>query len=233
MRLRSSLTKVHLSRQARVAGGFCAALTLTLATLGSAGLAPAAVASTPKHVGPVYPAPGSGKETTSPSTDGAIGLPGGVTFSFSKVKLQKTKELAWGLWYPANPATWSFGLNTAALAYNSTASNLSSGEAVYSGSCEFPSLDGSTPTLDVQLVVQAEGGLTMTAAPVKSLGVKSTVGAVIPISSNAWSVNLTFEVSADGGSTWTPANTYFNNTPHLAGSSTASTVSGAFWYQPL
>jgi hypothetical protein len=95
--------------------------------------------------------------------------------------------------------------STATLAYDGTGSNLASGEAVFSGSCEFPNLSGTTPTVDIRLVVQAEGGLTMTAAPVNSLGVQSTVGAVIPISTSAWSVNLTMEVSADGGTTWTPA----------------------------
>ena len=60
------------------------ALALTMAV---SGIAPTAGASPARHKGPVYPAPGSGTETTTPTTDGAIGLTGGVTFSFSNVKV--------------------------------------------------------------------------------------------------------------------------------------------------
>ena len=62
------------------------------------------------------------------------------------------------------------------------------------------------------------------------LGVKSSVGAVIPVTGN-WSVNLTFEVSPDNGATWDAADTYYDNTPHPEGS-TSSSVNGAFWYAP-
>ena len=139
--------------------------------------------------------------------------------------------MVWGLWYPTNPATWSFGLDTATLAYDSTDSNLPSGEAVYSGSCEFPNLNGTTPTLPIRLVVQAGGGLAMETSAKAHLGIKSTVGAVIAVPGN-WSVNLTFEVSPDGGTTWDPAGTYFDSTAHSAGASTTSSVNGAFWYEP-
>ncbi len=198
---------------------------LTLVGLATAGIEPLAGASS-SHVGPVYPAPGSGKLTTT----GAVGQTGGVTFSFSKVKTKKFKSMVWGLWYPKNPATWSFGLNTATLAFDSTDSNLASGEAVYSGSAEFPNLDGSTPSLPIRLVVQAEGGLAMETSTSAHLGVKSSVGAVIPVTGN-WSVNLTFEVSPDSGTTWEAADTYYDNTPHPEGS-TSSSVNGAFWYAP-
>ena len=121
------------SRLARVAFGVCAAVPLTLVGLVTAGIEPMAGASS-AHVGPVYPAPGSGKLATT----GADGQTGGITFSFSKVKTKKFKSMVWGLWYPKNPATWSFGLNTATLAFDGADSNLASGEAVYSGSAEFP-----------------------------------------------------------------------------------------------
>jgi hypothetical protein len=210
---------------ARVAVGVCAAVPLSLMAVVSTGIEPTAGASS-AHVGPVYPAPGSGTLTTT----GAEGQTGGVTFSFTKVKTKKFKTMVWGLWYPQNPATWSFGLDTATLAFDSTDSNLASGEAVYSGAAEFPNLDGSTPTLPLRLVVQAEGGLAMETATAAHLGAKKSVGAVIPVTGN-WSVNLTFEVSPDSGATWEAADTYYDNTPHPEGS-TSSSVSGAFWYEP-
>ena len=226
MPLSPSFFMAHSSRLARVAVGVCAALPLTLMAVATASVAPAAGAN-PAHVGPVYPAPGSGKLAST----GAIGQTGGVTFSFSKVKTQKFKSMVWGLWYPKHPATWSFGLDTATLAFDSSDSNLATGEAVYSGSAEFPNLDGTTPTLPLRLVVQAGGGLAMETSAAADLGVKKSVGAVIPVTGN-WSVNLTFEVSPDSGTTWDPADTYFDSTPHPAGYSTTSSVNGAFWYEP-
>jgi hypothetical protein len=224
MPLRPSFFRTS-SRLARVAVAVCAAAPLTLVAVVTAGIEQPGGASS-AHVGPVYPAPGSGKLTTT----GAEGQTGGVTFSFSKVKTNKFKSMVWGLWYPKYPATWSFGLNTATLAFDSTDSILASGEAVYSGAAEFPNLDGSTPTLPIRLVVQAEGGLAMETSAAAQLGVKKSVGAVIPVTGN-WSVNLTFEVSPDSGATWEAADTYYDNTPHQEGS-TSSSVNGAFWYEP-
>jgi hypothetical protein len=212
------------SRRARFMVG-AGALALTLTGLGISGVASTAGAALP-HKGPVYPAPGSGTETTT----GDSGLTGGATFSFTGVKTRKTKLLVWGLWYPANPATWSFGLNTATLAFDSTDSNLPSGEAIYSGAAEFPNLNGSTPSLPIRLVVQAGGGLAMETSKAANLGVNKSVGAVLHVTGN-FSVNVTFEVSPDGGTTWDPATTYYNSTPHVEGS-TSSSVSGAFWYEP-
>jgi len=214
--LRPSLFRTLLSRRAR-ATGVCAALAVIMTALLSAGIAQA--------TGPVYPAPGSGTLTTS----GAIGLTGGVTFSFTGVDTAKFKSMVWGLWYPKHPATWSLGLNTATLAFDSSDSNLASGEAVYTGAAEFPNLNDTTPSLPVRLVVQAEGGLAMETPTAARLHVNASVGGVIPVTGN-FSVNLTFEVSPDGGTTWDAADTYFNNTPHLQGSTTSS-VNGAFWYK--
>jgi hypothetical protein len=109
MPLRPSFLRTS-SRLARVAVGVCSAVPLTLMVVVTAGIEPPADASS-AHVGPVYPAPGSGKLTTT----GAEGQTGGVTFSFSKVKTKKFKSMVWGLWYPKYPATWSFGLNTETL----------------------------------------------------------------------------------------------------------------------
>ncbi len=220
-----SFFRTRSSRLGKVAVGVCAALPLTLMALVTTGLAPTAGASG-SHVGPVYPAPGSGKEVTT----GDSGQTGGATFSFSKVKTTKFKSMVWGL-DSRYPTTWSFGLDTATLAFDKTDSNLPSGEAVYSGAAEFPNLNGSTPSLPIRLVVQAGGGLAMETSAKANLGVKKSVGAVIPVTSKVWSVNLTFEVSPDGGTTWEAADAYYDSTPHVEGS-TSSSVSGAFWYAP-
>lgn len=224
---RPSFFRTRSSMRARVAIGVCAALPLTLMAVVTAGIAPMAGASG-THVGPVYPAPGSGTEVST----GAIGQTGGATFSFSGVRLKKFSSMVWGL-DSRFPPTWSFGLDTATLAFDSTNSNLPSGEAVFSGAAEFPNLNGTTPSLPIRLVVQAGGGLAMETARHAHLGVKPIVGAVIPITTKTWSVNLTFEVSPDGGTTWDPADTYYDTTPHLvAGTGTSANASGAFWYAP-
>jgi len=208
---------------ARLAAGGTAALALGLAT---AGIASPAGASVP-HVGPVYPAPGSGPVTETGSNPGQTG---GVTYSFTAVKTKKTKALVWGLWYPQNPATWSFGLNAATLTFDSVDSNLASGEAIYSGSAEFPDLDGSTPTLPIRLVVQAQGGLALETSKSAHLAVSKKVGAVLEVTGD-FAVNLTFETSSDGGTTWEAADAYYDSTPHTEGS-TSSSIDGAFWYEP-
>ena len=223
--LRPSFFRTRSSSRARVAMGVCAAVAVTPMAVVAAGIAPPAGASG-THIGPVYPAPGSGTEITS----GDSGVTGGATFSFSGVKHKKFMSMVWGL-DSRYPTTWSFGLDTATLTYDATDSNLPSGEAVYSGTAEFPNLNGSTPSLPIRLVVQAGGGLAMETSKMAHLGVKSTVGAVIPITTKTWSVNLTFEVSPDGGTTWDAADTYYDSTPHVEGS-TSSSVSGAFWYAP-
>ena len=224
---RPSFFRTRSSMRARVAIGVCAALPLTLMAVGTTGIAATAGASG-THVGPVYPAPGSGTEVTT----GDSGQTGGATFSFSGVRLKKFSSMVWGL-DSRFPPTWSFGLDTATLAYDSTDSNLPSGEAVYSGAAEFPNLNGTTPVAAHPARRAGWGGLAMETARHAHLGVKPIVGAVIPITTKTWSVNLTFEVSPDGGTTWDPADTYYNGTPHLvAGTGTSSSVSGAFWYAP-
>jgi hypothetical protein len=221
VKLRQSFFGTHFSRRARFAGGKFAALALTLTVVLTAGFATTAGASV---IGPKYPAPGSGTEVTT----GDVGQAGGVTYTFTGVNTRKFKTEVWGLWYPTFPATWTFGLDTATLKYDSVDSNLAAGEAIFSGSAEFPNLDGTTPSLPIRLVVQAGAGAMETAA---AAGVKAAVGAVIPVHGN-WSVNLTFEVSADGGTTWTPGDPYYNSTPHVQGPGTNGSVSGAFWYRP-
>jgi len=199
---------------------------LVLLAIAAAGVAAPAGATPLTPVGPVYPAPGSGTLTTT----GAIGLTGGLTWAFNGVDATQFSQMVWGLEYPPDPATFSFGLNTATLAFDPTDSNLAAGTAVYSGTVEFPNLNGTTPTYPIRLTVQALGGAAMETPAAADLDVDPTVGAVIPVTGN-FSANLLFAVSPDGGTTWDPADTYFNNTPHPNGSTTSS-VNGAFWYTP-
>lgn len=177
-------------------------------------------------VGPVYPAPGSGTLVSS----GSIGQAGGVTWSFSGVDSSQFGQMVWGLAYPATPATYSFGLDTATLSFDSVSSNLTGGTARYTGSAMFPNLNGTTPTLPVRLTVQSTPSSAMETPAAAGLGVDPSVGAVLPVTGD-FSVNLLFETSADGGVTWQPADAYFDATPHPLGGTTSS-VNGAFWYTP-
>ena len=55
-------------------------------------------------------------------------------------------------------------------------------------------------------------------------------GATVPVSGN-FSANLLFEVSADGGTTWTPALDYFNAQQNVIGNTIQSSFQGGFFYE--
>jgi hypothetical protein len=197
--------------------------------------ATAAVAGADTTIGPVFPAPGSGTWTsTGTPTGGEIGKAGGITWSYTGVDPTQFDQMVWGLGYPDFPSTYSFGLNTATLAYNPTTSNLSAGILNFSGSANFPNLNGTTPTYLIQLTVSTVTGPSAFVAPADLTGltVDPSAGGVLPVTGD-YSVNLIIQVSTDGGSTWTPANDYFNETPHTIGATTSSSVQGDFWYTPV
>ena len=192
--------------------------------------APAAADTT--TIGPVFPAPGSGTFTsTGTPTGGEIGQAGGITWSFTGVDPTQFDQMVWGLGYPTFPSTFSFGLNTATLAFDPATSNLGGGVLNFTGSAKFPNLDGSTPSYPVRLQVTTATGPSAFTAPASLTGltVDPSAGGVLPVTGD-FSVDLIIEVSTDGGTTWTPANDYFNATPHTAGVSTSSSVQGDFWY---
>ena len=208
----------RLRGRLRIAGA-----ALVILSVGAVVASPPASA-TGSPVGPVYPAPGSGTLLAS----GAIGQAGGLTWAFSGVDPSQFTQMAWGLTYPATPATFSFGLDTATLSFDPASSNLAAGTARYTGSAMFPNLAGTTPTLPVRLTVQSSTAMETPAAA--ALGVDPSVGAVLPVTGD-FSVNLLFETSPDGGTTWVPADAYFDETPHPSGATTSS-VNGGFWYTP-
>jgi uncharacterized repeat protein (TIGR01451 family) len=202
---------------------------LALAAVMTTSATPAAADAT---IGPVFPAPGSGTWTsTGTPTGGEIGKAGGITWSYTGVDPTQFNQMVWGLGYPTFPATFSFGLDTATLAFNPATSNLSGGTLDFSGTAQFPNLDGSTPSYPVRLRITTQTGPAAFEAPASLTGltVDPSVGGVLPVTGD-FSINLIIEVSTDGGTTWTPANDYFNNTPHTAGVSTSSSVQGDFWY---
>ncbi|MFZ0047091.1 MAG: hypothetical protein WAL16_14700, partial [Streptosporangiaceae bacterium] len=81
--------------------------------------ATAAGAGADTTIGPVFPAPGSGTWTsTGTPTGGEIGKAGGITWSYTGVDPTQFDQMVWGLGYPDFQSTYSFGVNTATLAYN-------------------------------------------------------------------------------------------------------------------
>lgn len=196
----------------------------------TAGAAPAVAGAT--TIGPVFPAPGSGTWTsTGTPAGGEIGKSGGITWSYTGVDPTQFDQMVWGLGYPNFPATFSFGLNTATLAFDSATSDLGGGILNFTGTAQFPNLDGSTPSYPVRLQVTTLTGPSAFADPASLTGltVDPSAGGVLPVTGD-FSVKLIIEVSTNGGTTWTPANDYFNSTPHTAGVSTSSSVQGDFWY---
>lgn len=229
--LGTSLSESSRSRHAstlaaRLTG--VSALVLAAVVVTSAGVAMA----DPPTVGPVFPAPGSGTWTsTGTPTGGEIGKAGGITWSYSGVDPSQFLQMVWGLGYPVSPSTYSFGLNTATLAYDAGASNLAGGSLVFDGSAAFPNLNGSTPTYPVRLAVTTLTGPSafVTPASLSGLAVDPSAGGVLPVTGD-FSVNLIIQVSTNGGATWVPANDYFSSTPHTGGTATSTNVQGDFWY---
>ena len=143
---RGCTVRLRVSRSAIGAGGAAvrpwSALNLTVRFAGVAGLvltavmtagaAPAVADAT--TIGPVFPAPGSGTWTsTGTPAGGEIGKAGGITWSYTGVDPTQFDQMVWGLGYPAFPATFSFGLDTATLAFDPASSDLAAGSSTSPG----------------------------------------------------------------------------------------------------
>jgi uncharacterized repeat protein (TIGR01451 family) len=161
-----------------------------------------------------------------------------VDWSYTGIDTTQFTQAEWGLVYPTEPTTFSFGATggTVDLAYDATASNLADGTLIFdSSSVPFPNLNGTTTDLPIQLAVQTVEVGGETSPPSWEdvgdglSGVDSTVGDVLPVTGD-FELNLEFETSTTGGESWVGANDYFNETPHAIGATTASSVDGAFWY---
>jgi uncharacterized repeat protein (TIGR01451 family) len=170
--------------------------------------------------------------STGTPTGGEIGKSGGVNWSYTGVDTTQFTQAEWGLYYPTKPATFSFGDGTVDLAYDATASDLATGTLIFdNNSVDFPLPVSGFTSVEIRLVVQTVGDPNPSFEDVSDglSGVDSSVGAVLPVTGD-FELNLEFESSADLGDSWTGANDYFNNTLHLTGATTASSVDGAFWY---
>ena len=193
------------------------------------GMAQSAALAAPTPSGPVQPgtAPVAGVTYTS---SGDIGEAGGLTYSFSGLTsavMAQFTDLEWG---PADTSAvqlsmdgnTSFSESGQTLAFNAADSDLAGGTAVWTGSSQYPIAQPSeTLTLDTRFTMTASTGLIATSG--------YGDGATVPVSGN-FSVNLLFEVSADGGSTWTPATDYFNSQQNVIGNTIQSSFQGGFFY---
>jgi len=193
------------------------------------GMAQSAALAAPTPSGPVQPgtAPVAGVTYTS---SGNIGEAGGLTYSFSGLTsavMAQFTDLEWG---PADTSAVQLSLDGNAsfsetgqtLTYDAADSDLAGGTAVWTGSSQYPIAQPSeTLTLDTRFTMTASTGLIATSG--------YGDGATVPVSGN-FSVNLLFEVSADGGTTWTPATDYFNSQQNVIGNTIQSSFSGGFFY---
>ena len=109
------------------------------------------------------------------------------------------------------------------LSFNAGDSDLAGGTAVWTGTTQYPlAQPAETVTLDTRF--------TMTAASTSLIATSGYGdGATVPVSGN-FSANLLFEVSADGGQTWTPATDYFNAQQNVVGNTIQSSFQGGFFY---
>jgi hypothetical protein len=164
------------------------------------------------------------------TSSGDIGEAGGLTYSFSGLTsglMAQFSDLEWG---PADSDAVELAMNgdstfsTAGqvLTFDSADSDLAAGTAVWTGSTPYPLAEPSeTVTLQTQFIMTASTALNATAG--------YGDGATVPVTGD-FSVNLLFEVSADGGTTWTPAITYFNAQQNVIGNTIQSSFQGGFFY---
>ena len=115
------------------------------------------------------------------------------------------------------------------LTFNAGDSDLASGKAVWTGTAQYPlAQPATTLTLMTRFTMTAKdaGNSSIT-------GFNATSGygdgATVPVSGN-FSANLLYEVSDDGGSTWTPAKDYFDAHQNITTNSIVSSFTGAFFY---
>src|SRR5262249_40918910 len=108
------------------------------------------------------------------------------------------------------------------LAFNAPQSDLAGGMARWTGSSPYPiAQPPTTLTLLTRLTMQANPPLNATTG--------YGDGATTTVAGN-FSVNLLFEVSADGGTSWTPAKDYFDAQQNVATNSIQSSFLGGFFY---
>jgi hypothetical protein len=183
----------------------------------------------PTPTGPVQPgtAPVAGVTYTS---SGNIGEAGGLTYSFSGLSsavMAQFSDLEWG---PADSSAVQLSLDGNAsfsepgqtMSFNAGDSDLAAGAAVWTGTTQYPIAQPSeTLTLDTMFIMTASTSLNATSG--------YGDGATVPVTGN-FSANLIFEVSADGGTTWTPALTYYNAQQNVIGNTIQSSFQGGFFY---
>jgi uncharacterized repeat protein (TIGR01451 family) len=188
--------------------------------------------STP--VGPVQPgaAPLTG---VSFGSAGDIGRPGGLTYSFSGLTgglLAQFQSLEWG---PASGNAVQLAMDGAidasneTLTFNPGASDLANGKAVWVGTAQYPI---AQPSIVIPLLTR----FTITARDAFNVPITAFIatsgygdGATVSVTGN-FSANLLYEVSDDGGATWTPAKTYFDAHQNFPANSIQNSFTGGFFY---
>jgi uncharacterized repeat protein (TIGR01451 family) len=193
------------------------------------GLGQSVAQAAPTPTGPVQPgtAPFTGVAAT-PSGD--IGTAGGLTYTFSGLTPTLMAQFQSVEWGPADANAIELAMNGDAsfstpgqvLTFNAGDSNLASGRAVWTGSTPYPL---AQPAQTVTLLTR----FTMTLSTALNAVTGYGDGATVPVTGN-FSANLLFEVSADNGVTWTPAETYFNAQQNVLGNTVQSSFTGGFFY---
>src|SRR5215831_20707601 len=185
--------------------------------------------ATTTPTGPVQPgiAPFTGVSFT---TAGDIGRAGGLTYSFSGLTpalMAQFQDLEWG---PADATAVQLSMDGNAgftepgqtLEFSAPQSDLAGGMARWTGTSQYPiAQPPQTLTLLTRFTMQANPPLNATTG--------YGDGATTTVAGN-FSVNLLFEVSADGGATWTPAKDYFDAQQNVSANSIQSSFLGGFFY---
>ncbi len=197
---------------------------LVLAIVSVAGAA-RVEASPSGPTGPVYPPPGGVNVTSS----GGIGLPGGLTWSYSGFDQVGWTQMVWG---SSTPPALAFDGNIdqpgETLAVSSADTDLATGLVVWTGHATI-NVSGNDLDLPTRLTMKVTSG----AQPVplmdpSAVGFDPQRGGLVPVvdASTTYSVNLLFEADYNG---WTPALALFNSLS-TNGSIVREEFSGGFWY---
>ena len=185
--------------------------------------------------GPVYPAPGGNNFVGSGASEGPASSPG-RTNSYSAFDPTQIPNLYWGK-SSAAPITLTLDGTVDSPGETLGAPTILGNLARWSGSSDIPLAAGGSQPVLTRFTLTATDAANQ---PI-SFTTPSSVDPTFPSSADAvlkvpgdFKVNLFFEASSNGGSTWFGANDLYNQfaTPAGASANVKSNFSGAFYSVP-
>lgn len=216
----------------------------TMLSLCIAWILPVKGVSQPVLFGPQTPPPkGASITSTAAPNSGAIGMPGGITFTMTNISLANTTTVYWTM--IGGEIMLSLDNDTYTgdeiLTLDPGETSLQDGRVVWTGQTPIPIADESGSGIDhydnllSKCVIRVVDNVNTPVALVSpgTAGLPAETGGAVLVtgSSMVFKVTMQMLVSDDGGSTWTPHLTYYNaaQTPDGAETAYSSVNYGFYW----